>query len=109
MPAPASRTCRSAIASGSRSSRRPSIRAVRGVDLQVRSGEIVAVAGVDGNGQMELARATAGLLPVVRGEVYIDGQRLSPPSVRMAIDLGLAYVPADRGGLGLVFGLSIEE
>ena len=82
---------------------------VNGLDLTVHAGEIVGIAGVDGNGQRELAEALVGLRAITRGQIRLAGSarvRLDP---RAAYDLGLAYVPADRRRSGLVAGLSIAE
>ncbi|HEX9115646.1 MAG TPA: ABC transporter ATP-binding protein [Anaerolineae bacterium] len=82
--------------------------AVRDVDLEVRSGEIVAVAGVSGNGQTELALAISGLLAPLAGEIAICGERvaLSPRSLAEA---GLAHIPEDRIKMGIVPPFSVCE
>jgi simple sugar transport system ATP-binding protein len=80
--------------------------AVRGVDLLVRGGEIVGLAGVAGNGQRELADAIAGLRPVHEGTVRLgDATDITGASVRRRIGAGLAYVPEDRLRVGLAAGL----
>ena len=71
----------------------PRARACEGVDLEVRAGEIVGVAGVAGNGQSELAELIAGLLPVTAGSIRIDGRDVSRASVAARREAGLAYVP----------------
>jgi len=81
--------------------------AVRGVSLRVRAGEILAVAGVAGNGQRELAEAVAGLRPHTRGEIRIGGQALRNGDARAAFDAGVRYVPDDRIGTGVAPSLSI--
>jgi len=82
--------------------------AIDGLSLQARAGEIVGVAGVQGNGQDELAQCIAGLRHPVRGMVAIDGQQVAggPRERRRA---GLAYIPADRQGLGLSLGSPLWE
>ncbi|WP_420006828.1 ABC transporter ATP-binding protein [Arenibacterium sp. LLYu02] len=75
-------------------------RAVERLSLTVRAGEIVGIAGVQGNGQDELIECIAGLRSPSRGQVVIDGHA-APESPAAARAAGLAYVPADRGGLGL--------
>jgi len=82
--------------------------ALAGVDLAVRRGELVGVAGVDGNGQRELALAIAGLAPHA-GRVRIAGRDVSaePPARRLAA--GLAYVPEDRHHGGLVLDASVAD
>ncbi len=82
---------------------------VRGVDLVVRGGEIVGVAGVAGNGQTELAELVAGLLPVAAGQVRIAGQDVTAASVSARRATGLAYVPDDRFHRGLAPDGSIAD
>jgi simple sugar transport system ATP-binding protein len=81
--------------------------AVRGVTLSVRGGEIVAVAGVAGNGQRELAETIAGLRAPSKGRVRVGGRTLRPGDPRSAIAAGIAYVPEDRMGTGVAPSLSI--
>jgi simple sugar transport system ATP-binding protein len=81
--------------------------AVRGVTLDVRSGEIVAVAGVAGNGQRELAEVVAGMRPAARGRVLVDGRPLRGGDAREAIRAGVAHVPEDRLHTGVAPSLSI--
>ena len=83
--------------------------AVRGLDLEVRAGEIVGIAGVSGNGQRELAQAIAGLRGVESGSIIIDGVEVSnllPAQVRAE---GLAYVPEERMHTGAIAGFSVTE
>lgn len=77
------------------------------INLEVRSGEIVGIAGVAGNGQRELAEVVAGLRPPSSGTVRIGGKEVAGASV--ARRAGLAYVPEDRLGTGLSPSLSIAE
>ncbi|MEM9977673.1 MAG: ABC transporter ATP-binding protein [Cyanobacteria bacterium P01_D01_bin.2] len=79
------------------------VEAVRGLSLQVRSGEIVGIAGVDGNGQRELADAIAGLLPAQKGSIKI----ISPKTETKTGPI--AYIPEDRQKQGLVLGFSIAR
>ena len=81
--------------------------AVRGVDLEVRAGEIVGVAGVAGNGQRELAEALTGMREPSRGRVEAAGRRLRPGDPRAAIGAGIAHVPEDRLGTGVAPSLSV--
>jgi simple sugar transport system ATP-binding protein len=81
--------------------------ALKDVSLVVRAGEIVAVAGVAGNGQRELADTIAGLRPATEGKVRVGGRQLRSGDPRHAIRAGVAYVPEDRLGTGLAPGLSI--
>jgi general nucleoside transport system ATP-binding protein len=83
--------------------------AVDGVDLEVRSGEILAVAGVQGNGQTELAEALLGLTPVAAGTISLEGRDLSRASTRKRLDSGIGYVPEDRAHDGFVGSFSVAE
>lgn len=82
---------------------------IRGMSLSVREGEIVGIAGIDGNGQSELIEAITGLRHVEKGSVIINGKdvtNLSPRKVRAA---GLAHIPEDRNRMGLNRSLSIVD
>ena len=81
--------------------------ALTGVSIQVRAGEIVAVAGVAGNGQRELAEAIAGLRPHTQGRVRIGGAAPKNGDARSAFDAGVRYVPEDRLGTGVAPSLSL--
>ena len=83
--------------------------ALHGVSLAVRSGEIVGVAGVLGNGQQGLVRAVVGLEVVTRGAVRFDGEDVAALDVAARRARGLAYVPEDRLEEGLVLELSLAE
>jgi simple sugar transport system ATP-binding protein len=83
--------------------------AVKGVSLNVRRGEVVAVAGVAGNGQRELAETIAGMRPATNGEVRVGKRRLRAGHPRSAIAAGVAYVPEDRLGTGVAPGLSVAS
>jgi simple sugar transport system ATP-binding protein len=86
--------------------------AVDDVSLSVRAGEILGVAGVEGNGQSELVLAIAGLLPaaqLVRGRVLIDGYDVSHKSVRVRRALGLAHIPEDRQQRGAILDFSVAD
>jgi ABC-type sugar transport system ATPase subunit len=76
-----------------------------GVDLELHRGEIVAVAGLDGSGRAELARALAGAHPLRAGTVEVDGRARRLRSPRAAIRAGIAHVTADRKAEGLVLPL----
>jgi general nucleoside transport system ATP-binding protein len=75
----------------------------------VRSGEIVGVAGVAGNGQRELAEAITGMRPPSHGTLRIAGRKLRTGDPRSAIAAGVAHVPEDRLGTGVAPSLSITE
>jgi simple sugar transport system ATP-binding protein len=83
--------------------------AVRGLSLQVHSGEIVGVAGVSGNGQRELAEAIAGLRHASGGQVEIGGTDVTGRHPRTIRDAGLAYVPEERMRDGLIAEFSVAE
>ncbi len=85
------------------------LRAVRGVDLQVAAGEILGIAGVAGNGQVQLAEAIVGLRPVRSGRVELNGRDVTAWSLRRRIDAGIAYTPEDRYRDGLVSSLSLTD
>jgi ABC-type uncharacterized transport system ATPase subunit len=82
---------------------------VNGVDLDVRAGEIVAIAGVQGNGQTELVEAITGLRAVDSGEITIGGQHTERASPRGVSDLGVAHIPEDRGRDGLIAPMTVAE
>jgi general nucleoside transport system ATP-binding protein len=82
---------------------------VRGVSFDVRAGEIVGIAGVDGNGQTELIDALTGLQRIESGTVEIAGRALSHASARAALDAGMGHIPEDRQRRGLVLEFSIAE
>ena len=75
--------------------------AVKGVSLSVRAGEIVAVAGVAGNGQRELAETITGLRSPTKGSIQIAGKGLKAGDARAAFDAGIGYIPEDRLGTGV--------
>ena len=79
------------------------------LDLEVAGGEIVCIAGVQGNGQTELAEALLGVTPTVRGRVLLDGKLLTGKSPREIIDAGLGFVPEDRKHDGFVGTFTVAE
>ncbi|TFG84377.1 MAG: ABC transporter ATP-binding protein [Spirochaetales bacterium] len=83
--------------------------AVRGLSLTVSAGEIVGLAGVDGNGQSELVRALAGLDKPTAGTIRLNGRDITHASVRERIEQGMAHVPEDRHRHGLVLGMRLDE
>jgi len=82
---------------------------VKDISFQLHAGEILAVAGVQGNGQSELAEAIVGLQEHVTGSIVLDGQEISKVSVREALHSGIAFVPESREEDGLIGSFSIEE
>ncbi len=82
---------------------------VRGVGFEVRAGEIVGIAGIDGNGQTELIDALTGLRQVASGTVQVAGADVTHESAREHNDSGLGHIPQDRQHRGLVLEFSIAE
>ncbi len=82
--------------------------ALRGVSLEVRSGEILGIAAVAGNGQSELAEVICGLRPC-RGRIMVSGDDLANRPVRKVIQHGVAHVPEDRTGVGTAPNLSLVD
>jgi len=80
-----------------------------GIDFEVRSGEIVALAGLVGAGRTEVARAIFGIDPYDTGSVEFRGRRLRPHDPQAAIEAGMAFVPEDRRRQGLVMDLSVTR
>ena len=83
--------------------------ALKGITLQVLPGEIFGIAGVAGNGQRELTEAIVGLREVVEGKILLDGEDISNCSVKQVMKKGVAYVPDDRMGTGLVGSMNMME
>jgi ABC-type uncharacterized transport system ATPase subunit len=83
--------------------------ALKGVSFTVRAGEILAVAGVAGNGQRELAETITGMRPSLRGGLRLDGNELRGGDPREAIRAGIAHVPEDRLGTGVAPNLSVAS
>jgi ABC-type uncharacterized transport system ATPase subunit len=83
--------------------------AVNGISFQVRAGEVLGVAGVQGNGQTELCEALLGTLPVAAGSIQLDGRDVTRTSPRQRLAAGLGYIPEDRQEDGLVSGFSVAE
>ncbi len=83
--------------------------AVRGVALTVRLGEVLGIAGVEGNGQTELALAISGVLPISKGKISMDGKDLSRSTPYERRKKGAALIPEDRKVMGLVGEMSLAE
>ena len=83
--------------------------AVHNVSFTVRCGEIVCIAGIDGNGQSELIYALSGLMPVEHGEIYLSGEDITHASIRHRNTHGLSHIPEDRHKHGLVLDYSLEQ
>jgi simple sugar transport system ATP-binding protein len=82
---------------------------VQDISFKVHAGEVFAVAGVAGNGQIELADALAGLLPTKQGEIRLKDADITTASVRKRTVGGLAYIPEDRHGVGLILDFPVAE
>ena len=82
---------------------------VKNVSFSIRSGEIFAIAGVAGNGQVEIADAIAGLVKISEGKVILNGKDISSESIRRRILEGISYIPEDRQDVGLVMDFSLED
>jgi simple sugar transport system ATP-binding protein len=83
--------------------------AVQGVSLELRAGEILALAGVQGNGQTELVEAIVGLRGVDSGDITVDGASITKASPRQISDLGVAHIPEDRNRDGLIGAMTVAE
>jgi len=104
IPGPARLSLRDVWAEGDRG-----LPALKGVSLEVRSGEILGVAGVSGNGQRELAEAISGLRRPTRGQIMIDEADVTGWQPEPLIRHGLAYIPEERMRDGVIRELSVEE
>jgi len=83
--------------------------AVRNVSFSVKAGEILCIAGIDGNGQKELICGLTGLLPLSGGSIILDGEDISQKSIRERSVLGISHIPEDRHKHGLVLDYSLED
>ncbi len=85
------------------------IEAVRGVSFKVQAGEILGIAGVQGNGQTELAEALTGLRKIAGGRILLDGQSVPGENPRFMFEHGMAHVPEDRHKHGLVLTYNLAD
>ncbi len=83
--------------------------ALKNISLNVRAGEIVGIAGIEGNGQTELIEAIAGLLRVSNGRITLSGENITSASVRKRTELGIGHIPEDRHKRGLLLDSDLEE
>lgn len=83
--------------------------AVKNANFSVRKGEVLAIAGVSGNGQVELADGITGLRKVESGKILLDGVEITNMSIREKTESGISYIPEDRQKYGLVLDFSLEE
>ncbi|NLB91528.1 MAG: ABC transporter ATP-binding protein, partial [Clostridiales bacterium] len=82
---------------------------ITNISLTVRKGEIVALAGIDGNGQSELVYALAGLIPVKEGKIFLGNIDITNLTVRKRNNLGIAHIPEDRHKDGLILDYNLAE
>lgn len=82
---------------------------IKGVSLTVRKGEIVCIAGIDGNGQSELVYALTGLMPIEAGQILLNGKDITNLSVRKRNKGGMSHIPEDRHKHGLVLDYSLAN
>ena len=82
---------------------------VNNVSFSVRKGEIVCIAGIDGNGQSELVYALTGLLKPDNGKIFLNDKEITNTSIRQRNDMGLAHIPEDRHKHGLVLDYTLAD
>ncbi|MBQ9809710.1 MAG: ABC transporter ATP-binding protein [Spirochaetales bacterium] len=82
--------------------------AVKDVSLKVRAGEIVCIAGIDGNGQTEFVHGLTGLEPLVSGSIKLKGQDITKAPIRRRNTSGMSHIPEDRHKHGLILDYSLE-
>ena len=83
--------------------------AVKNVSFKVRAGEIVCIAGIDGNGQTELVYGVSGLEPTVSGKVVLGGKDITHAPIRERSIMGMSHIPEDRHKHGLVLDYTLED
>lgn len=83
--------------------------AVNNVSMQVRRGEIVCIAGIDGNGQTEFVYGLSGLEPLKEGKIILEGKDITHESIRKRSIMGMSHIPEDRHKHGLVLDYSLED
>ena len=85
------------------------LKSLNGISLNARAGEIVGIAGVAGNGQIELSQVIAGMRKCTQGEVTLDGDKVSNRDTLYGIEHGMSYVPEDRNHVGSSPNLSVTD
>lgn len=83
--------------------------AVKNVSFKARAGEILTIAGIDGNGQSELVYGITGLSPIEKGSIYLNGKDITKESIRNRCIQGMAHIPEDRHKDGLVLDYNLAE
>lgn len=91
------------------SSKRSAKKAVNNVSFTVKKGEILCIAGIDGNGQSELVYALTGLGPIESGQIFLNGKEITKMSVRDRNVLGMSHIPEDRHKDGLILDYTLAE
>jgi simple sugar transport system ATP-binding protein len=87
---------------------RKGIEVVKGISFNIRAGEIVGIAGVEGNGQTELIESIVGLIPIQKGRIYIKGKDITLKNIRQR-RLHIGHIPEDRHKRGLILDFSVAE
>ncbi len=82
---------------------------LKNFNLEVRKGEIVGIAGVEGNGQTEIVEAITGMRAVEDGSILFNGKDITKDSIRKRIDKGIAHIPEDRHKRGLILDYTMED
>lgn len=82
---------------------------LKDVSFSIREGEILAVAGVSGNGQVEIADAIAGLLSIKKGNISLNGSLINDLSIRERLESGISYIPEDRHNVGLLLDFTLAN
>ena len=82
---------------------------VKKASFDVRGGEIVAIAGVSGNGQVEIADAIVGLIPAAGGKIVLNGQEITDWTIKKRLEAGISYIPEDRQTYGLVLDFVLSD
>ena len=82
---------------------------MKGVDLEVREGEILGVAGVSGNGQRELAEVITGIRPAAGGQVLLHGQDVTDSSAAVLMEQGMSYIPEERIRDGMIKEFTVSD
>ncbi len=85
------------------------VQILKKVSFDVKRGEILAVAGVSGNGQVEIADAITGLIDISEGSIFVKGQNINNLSIRQRSELGISYIPEDRHDVGLLLDFTLGE
>lgn len=84
-------------------------KAVKNVDFTVHAGEIVCIAGIDGNGQTELGYAITGLAKAESGSIFMNGQDITKKNILYRADNGMSHIPEDRHKHGLILDFTLQE